>query len=773
MPGKRVEDVATFLAFGIAKQATRDLEALKLVAVPVSSIRASIVHEPVPETAPLAMPAEPDHPEESVHVCELPMARAEWAKAAQVPFRAGHLGPVQLPFAAAGPPAHPGAGHVLIPRNAIVSITSGASDGKPEQTEFLKRKTIEEVQQGSVEQVTDWTKVRVILPVFVAVHPVTNKLRVIYDGRALNLLLLDATGAVKYESLRDALLLRARVATKLDLQAAFRHVAIAEHHREYFGFVVDGRVYRYTCLPFGSNWSPALYARLLQPAIDQIRKLGIKVIWYVDDILVVSNSREELDAALVRVMQILAQHGWKIAADKTFCHAYTTIPFLGLLVSLSGDGNSSSLSIPRAKRDRTVAELQDMLRCNYASVHTLQKVTGRLQFLAVVLPELGCSRSSFDGAVAAGLRQSSRSVPIIGRLREDATAILALLQEDAVLQRTASSADGLSLRRLMVYSDASAFGWGVLVIDARGRYQGPPGSTTAKGWSKTGTFTPPEIAESSAAREILAIYYSIIALDLKGVHVCWHSDSTCAVAAIHRWASSATGVASALTLLFGEVQRRGIRIDMVHVRRELEHMPIADWLSRRGWRDRQAEWAFSTSDCQRVCASLGLPCNGDLFASERNKQFPFFCSRFLEGNSRGDAMYVSWWDRVWWAFPPLSLRARVLQRLVHCLSLSRAVVDRKDRRRTISMILVITPVSPADPDSSLWAELAPVVIRSVTLHSLTVHPDPLPSRSASRTPLLPNLRLIGDHQRPAPRPPPWPLVAHRIHITADNLGDVL
>jgi len=111
---------------------------------------------------------------------------------------------------------------------------------------------------NSIEEVRSWNQVRVLLPVFVVAHPVTGKLRVIYDGRALNAYLVDAAGSVKYESLRDALLLRARVATKLDLQAAFRHVRIHDDHQQYFGFTLNGRVYRYTCLPFGCSWSPAL-----------------------------------------------------------------------------------------------------------------------------------------------------------------------------------------------------------------------------------------------------------------------------------------------------------------------------------------------------------------------------------------------------------------------------------------------------------------------------------------------------------------------------------
>jgi Reverse transcriptase (RNA-dependent DNA polymerase) len=746
MPGKKMVDMATFLAYGIAKEASRNIEALKLVAIPVEKIKASTNHDPRDPNATVpsatTTPDPPEHPEESVPIDErLPLSHAEWERQAKVPFRAGSHGPVRLPFESKLPEAIPG--HVLVPRNFVDTITSNYSRLSPEHVAFITKKTTEEVRLGSVEEVTEWTQVRLLLPIFVAVHPVTGKLRIIYDGRALNLHLVDANGSVHYESLRDTMLLRARVATKLDLQAAFRHVAIHDDDVPYFGFVVNEKVYRYRCLPFGCSWSPALYARLLQPTIDAIRRLGIRIMWYVDDILVVADTRSDLDSALLRVMQMLASHGWKVAPDKSYCHAYTTIPFLGLLTSFDPDGNVT-LSVPRSKRDRIVNELTEMLHCHFTSVHALQKITGRLAFIRIVVTELGFTRASFDGAIAAALRHGTSSIPVIGRLQEDAVSILALLKDDGILSRVAT-----------VPTAASR-----VPVNPRAPFKAPSLSPCS-GWSRAGTFSSYEIALSSAAREILAITNGVIALDLRDAALMWHSDSTCAVAAINKWGSAATGVADALKDLFSELRRRNLSIEIVHVRRELELMPIADYLSRVGWRDRQAEWALAPRDVRRVCTNLGLRCTGDLFASARNRRFKIFCSRFLEGDSRGDAMYLPWYDRSWWAFPPISLRSRVIHRLVSHLRSSQAAVSDRSRRNVINMILVIPQVNKPDPDSSIWAELTPAIVRSVVLHFA-------PSSESTRPPLLPNLRLLGDRGRLAPRPPPWTLVAHRIRIASPS-----
>lgn len=770
-----MEDMATFLAYGITRVAVRSAKAVRLVPVNTARIRAKLA-EPAPDapsgsttstasSPPQDLPQHPDHPDESVPVGErLPQAYAEWERLARQPFKAGVHGPVRLPIERELPTTP--VNHVLVPYNAVSKITGADADDMPDtHAAFITRKTAEEVRLGSIEEVTDWKQVRVLLPVFVVAHPVTGKLRIIYDGRALNTYLVDAKGSVNYEDLRDALLLRAKVATKLDLQSAFRHVRIAEDQQDLFGFTFGGRVYRYTCLPFGCSWSPALYARMLAPAIAAIRRLGIRILWYVDDILVVAESREELDAALARVMALLHKHGWKVAPDKTYCYAYTVIPFLGMKVRFDDSANGAArLSVPRAKRDRVVTELRQVLDSGHISITRLQSLTGKLNFIRIVITELGFIRSSFDGAIAAAQHQGSPNVPVIGRVREDAMAILGLFSDDTILRRETPLHTDYTTRHL-IYSDASAFGWGVLQVDSRGPFQGPPGTTSAPGWSRTGTFSPAEIALSSAAREIRAITYGIIDLDLRDAALMWHSDSTSAVAAISRWASSSPGVAEALAELFSELSRRNLSIDIIHVRRELELMPVADWLSRRGWRDRQAEWALAKDDMLSICRCLNLACSGDLFASARNHHFPVFCSRFLEVGSRGDAMFASWWDRPWWAFPPRSLRSRILQRLVSYLHVARASHSKRQSRRTLNLILLINPISPSDPDSSLWQELlsAKAVIRSVVVFdpSLLSAPASPPPRH-----LLPTLRLVGDQGRPARGPPPWALVAHRIHIGA-------
>lgn len=788
----KLKAFTTLMAISMVRRVreSSDDDDVKLVSVPWDSVRSIVRYRVAPpaDDAASAAPSRtspPEHPEESVPVAPLPRTIAAW-KQLQETFTAGSKGPVRLPVDESRPIPNVPSGHVLIPSTAV-HLLLGRSTGDIQARAFLARKTADEVRAGSVEY-TIQDNVSVILPVFVVYHPSTGKPRIIYDGRALNRHLKESSGSVRYESVRDVLYLRAaRVGTKLDIQSAFRHVLVDAEQRRLLGFVVEGSLFRYRCLPFGISWSPALFIRCLQPAITAARRAGITIVWYVDDILITAPTVQQLDNDMVRLLGILRDHGWAAAKDKTFPHAYSAVPFLGLLVQFRNDA-SPVLKVPDVKRQRICDELDVMLGQGFVHTTLLQKIVGRANWLRIILTEIGFTRTSFDRAIAAASSADGR-VPVTGRLKEDALALRALLSKEEVAHRTLTLEDTCALEAVTVYSDASEFGWGVLRIDRNGPFAPPPhlGVEGARGWTEHDEFTAEEKQLSSGAREIRAILHGIIAMDLRDVSLAWHSDATAAVGAIGKWASPAAGVSDALRELWTEVQARNLRLHVVHVARSVGFMPVADWISRLGWRDRQAEWFFAPHDVVAICRRLGAVIDADMFASLRNRRCLQYCSRYAEAGSWGDAFFTEWGGRHWWAFPPFSQRSRVLARLVRFASIARIHRDRQgsgagDSSPPVSssssspsgqplvhpsrhqppfhaftVVFITQPPASTDPDRSLWDQLVKlgVVRRSCLVWS--------PGRQAAS--LLSNLRLLGDDSTPAPAPPSTTLVAHLIQVS--------
>lgn len=679
---------------------------------------------------------------------------------ASTSFVAGQHGPVRLPFV---DKVEIPAGHVL---SALYgNPTSLTAKGSVDDRAFAIKKTLNELRHGAIEEVRDLNGVKTLLPCFVVVHPGTLKRRLIFDGRALNALLTPAKGSVTYETVRDALYLRARYATKLDVEAAFRHVAVAKEHQPYLCFALEGRVYRYKTLPFGLSWSPTLFNAALRPVIDHLRRQGYRLVWYVDDVLITADSVEELDDAATAVVRAMTRARWRVATDKSFPYAYTTIEFLGLSVTYAADG-VPSLSVPEVKAEAMVTIVRDAMTAGSIHVSVLRRLAGKLAFCGFVVPALSLATRCIHHAIAAGDRAADGRVRVEGMFAEE----LAVLR-DEIGALPASSRSFLrpstATTTWTVYSDASATGWGALRL-GDGPFIPPSDVPTgdlprdaARGWAVSGEFSPEEASLSSAAREIRAIIHSISALGTpRRCRLNWHSDATAAVGAIARWSSPSDGVAAALRELLALIRSLDVDLEVTHVLRDCDRMPVADWLSRQGWRDRQAEWKFSKEDFLSVCRHFRVDIDADMFASDRNHQTEVWCSRFLEDRSLGDAFFVRWDARSWWAFPPFS-----------CLSRLAIAIDAFARRcsavtaaglaapRRTTKILLIFPPCPSMP---WWSGLDSVIQRRATRQAVvTTGSSRRPRRRRRTAPsaICPDLRLLDGDDAPAPERPRYGLRA--------------
>lgn len=785
MPIRRIplRDAATFIAMGAARRARRTdnpdrSDEPSFVEVPTADLPDSLqlkpLRIPIPATPPQPMTTPPDDPGECKPLPDaMPLSVAAWHRAAQHPFTAGTHGPVDYPTDKPLPEPKPD--HVLLATNYRASQRLTHEDRV-----FLAKKTAAELLNGGIERVTSWADVAAILPVFVVVNS-SGKRRVIFDARALNALLSDSKGSVRYERVRDALV-QAGTCTKLDVASAFRHVAVSAAHRRYLCFEVEGIVYRYRVLPFGVSWSPAMFFRALAPALARVRAQlppGSRIVWYVDDLLVVAPDAPTLDRALAGTIDTLLDHGWSVSDEKTFPRAYAAITFLGLLADYS-TGNPS-LRVPGDKADKIRDEARALASRSAVRVHELQGLAGRLEFVHVVIPQVGFLRRGIDSAIAQGMRSLHGCVPVRDRLLTD---LLSVAHAAESFTAATLSLRDLSNRRQLgiVYADASAVGWGALRVHPGAPMLRVPPEVSSSGditaWSAGALFTETERSMSSGAREVRAIAAAIVALDLRDGDVAWHSDATTAVRSIALWRSRSDDIAQILAELWDLMASRNLRVSLSHVLRDAELMPVADWLSRRGWRDGQAEWGVASPDVAIICHSLRSPTpTADLFASSRNAVVRPFCSRWAEDGSIGDAFFVDWASpgTIWWAFPPLSQLSRFCHRLLaHIFAGRQAVATAAGAAappsRSWSVILLYPIVSPTPCFLSEVVSLASrdvaICLPSTSSHrpasASTPHRQPAPPGRQVR----PGLRLLGENRRPAAEPPPWPLRAAliRVHV---------
>ena len=80
--------------------------------------------------------------------------------------------------------------------------------------------------------------------------------------------------------------------TKVDLKDTYFMIPMHSSDRSALCFKVQSRHYQYTCLPFGLSCAPWVFTKTLKPALTQLRELGVTLVAYVDDVLVLAEMAE-------------------------------------------------------------------------------------------------------------------------------------------------------------------------------------------------------------------------------------------------------------------------------------------------------------------------------------------------------------------------------------------------------------------------------------------------------------------------------------------------
>ena len=98
----------------------------------------------------------------------------------------------------------------------------------------------------------------------------------------------------------------------IDLKDAYLSVTIWEDHRRYLRFTWQDNLYEFQSLPFGLSSAPRVFTKLLKPVPARLRHQGMRLIMYLDDMLVMAQSREELENHLSQITSLLELLGFVV-----------------------------------------------------------------------------------------------------------------------------------------------------------------------------------------------------------------------------------------------------------------------------------------------------------------------------------------------------------------------------------------------------------------------------------------------------------------------------
>ena len=121
--------------------------------------------------------------------------------------------------------------------------------------------------------------------------------------------------------------------TKFDLKSAYHHGAMTEEAKKLLGFrAPDGSPWYFDVLPFGLASAPHDFQRLMMVLGKKWKKEGMTTIIYLDDILLISLTRREVEEEGKTILEDLREAGFLLSSKSELWPTQVT-EFLGIIIN--------------------------------------------------------------------------------------------------------------------------------------------------------------------------------------------------------------------------------------------------------------------------------------------------------------------------------------------------------------------------------------------------------------------------------------------------------
>ena len=240
---------------------------------------------------------------------------------------------------------------------------------------------------------------------------------------------------------------------KLDPKDAYYSVPLQKISRKYVRFRWSGNLYEFLCLCFGLGPAPRFFTKLLKIPIALLRRMNIRMIIYLDEMLLMGHSIEEIRMCCNTVIFLLQHLGFVINWKKSVLTPVQEIKFWGLKI------NSVNLEIPltEQKLQKVKPKCQSLLTERETSILEITRV---IDFLT----------STIQALLPARLQCRYLQLQQISSLKESHSYQQKIVLNHYEKNRTTmvdNKSRSLQCRSLiqpptqvLIQTDASAKGWG-------------------------------------------------------------------------------------------------------------------------------------------------------------------------------------------------------------------------------------------------------------------------------------------------------------------------
>ena len=207
--------------------------------------------------------------------------------------------------------------------------------------------------------------------------------RPVLNVKALNEYVTKVNFKMETSSTVQVALADAKWAVTLDLKDAFFHIPMHPKARPFLRFMSQNRVWQFKVLPFGLTVAPFLFIWVMRPVVKELRRQGIRVHIYLDDMIIFHTDETTLRHHQDTALTLLQELGFHINWGKSQLVPVSTIVYLGMEFTLK-----SNLVRPPMDKCLEIKELAQKFMDNaYMTARQWSILLGKLAFLATMVPQ--------------------------------------------------------------------------------------------------------------------------------------------------------------------------------------------------------------------------------------------------------------------------------------------------------------------------------------------------------------------------------------------------
>ena len=516
-------------------------------------------------------------------------------------------------------------------------------------SEYLATGAIRPLQLEEFKRTKSW------IPIFPRQKKDSNKIRVMTCLRNLNM--CHHVPKHKTESWRSVIEMlknpNAKWGMTLDLKNWFHHLAMRPDVARWMRFQHQGKPFQVQAMPFGWAMSPWWSQKLSKPIRAHMNQCGWIHCWFVDDILLLGSTPEEVTQMAIEFVDLLKSLGIQVNKEKSMSQPSREIKYLGHMIQLE----SNKIAPIPEKNNKTIQMIRHQISGNTTTprwIHALaghlldsQKSNERLRGLPQQL--MRCTAQALNMIVR---RQPwwpkqkcwAKSVPKPKDLDRILRSCLEAVQMSA--PRTFRPSND---KKFTILTDASLSGWGASLQRAGREIQ-----ATAQLWTQAEKRFHITQLEATASARAVECFLPLVP---RGSTLQVKSD---AISTIWAWrkGSKRPTINNAIAKAAQLANNKNVYIEAEFVPGNMNHR--ADYLSRNP--DCQ-NYHLDPRCFQMACQRFNFQPTIDLFANRQNRQTSRFCSWRLDPKSAVNAFNIDWSQERGWLNPPWAIIGQCIKKI--------------------------------------------------------------------------------------------------------------